>query len=117
MASGVRRPGRRAPRAVPPADAPAEAIERVAPRRQAIVAGDVVVAREPLPKINPKPLSPDPQSRYRVYTEAEMSLPQHFTSFAAAAARAEELAGRRRSRIMFIEDGVVSLLADHRRRP
>jgi hypothetical protein len=60
-------------------------------------------------------MSTEPQWRYRVCVEGERNSSQFFTSFATAAGRAEELSAQRSARLMFIEDDVVSLLADHRR--
>ena len=104
------------PKLQPPAEAPADAIERVSPRRQTIVSGDVVVSREPLPLVNPTPIFKETQWRYRVCIEGQPGSSQFFDGFAAASARAEDLATRYPARIMFVEEGVVSLLADYRRR-
>ena len=77
--------------------------------------GDIALMREPLPRVNPRPLSTEPQWRYRVCIEGERGSSQFFTSFAPAAARAEEMAAQRSARLLFVEDGVVSLLANYRR--
>jgi hypothetical protein len=69
---------------------------------------------EPSPRVNPRPLSTEPQWRYRVCVEGERGSSQFFTSFAAAAARADEIAAERSARLMFVEAGVVSLLANYR---
>jgi len=99
----------------PPAEVPAEAVERIVPRRQLhIEIGDVVFSRELLPRVNPRPASKDPQWRYRVCVEGQPGSSQFFTGFAAAAAYAEELASRIRARLMFVEDDIPSLLADYR---
>lgn len=97
-----------------PSDAPADAIERVSPRLT-LERGDVALIREALPRVNPTPISTETQWRYRVCVEGEHGSSQFFNSFAAAAARAEEIATERSARLLFVEDGVVSLLADYRR--
>ena len=97
-----------------PSDAPADAIERVSPRLT-LERGDVGLIREALPRVNPTPISTETQWRYRVYVEGEYGSSQFFNSFAAAAARAEEIATERSARLLFVEDGVMSLLADYRR--
>jgi hypothetical protein len=108
IAEGLRR--------TPPSESPSEAVERLLPRWQLrLLPGDVVVAREPIPKVNPRPLSKEPQWRYRVSVHPEPQLGQTFTMFLHAASRAEELAVSRRTRIMFVEDDVPALLADYRR--
>lgn len=107
-----------APRSVlarkPPADAPAEAVERIAPRRLQLETGDVVFSRELLPRVNPHPASQELQWRFRVCVEGQPGSSQFFTGFAAAGAHAEDLANRLRARLMFVEDDFPSLLADHR---
>ena len=83
------------------------------PARPAVT-GDVVVAREPIPKVNTNPISREPQWRYRVVVQGEPP-GQTYTTFLHAAMRAEELAIERRARIVVVEDDVPSLLADYRR--
>jgi hypothetical protein len=96
-------------------DAPAEAVERIAGRRALVTArGDVVVSREPLPKVNPHPLTQQPQWRFRVCIQGVPGSSQFFTSFTHAASRAEELATAKRTRLVFVEDDIPSLLADYR---
>jgi hypothetical protein len=91
-------------------------VERLLPRWQLrLLPGDVVVAREPLPRVNPRPISDEPQWRYRVAVQGEPPPGQTFTTFLHAASRAEELAVARQTRLMFLEDDVASLLADYRR--
>jgi len=104
----------KAPKRQAPADAPSDAIERVSPRLK-LERGDIALIRESLPRVNPQPLSKEPQWRYRVCVEGERGSSQFFTSFAVAAAHAEEMATERSARLLFVEDGVVSLLADYRR--
>ena len=102
------------PRRQSPSDAPADAIERVSPRLK-LERGDIALIRESLPRVNPQPLSKEPQWRYRVCVEGERGSSQFFTSFAVAAARAEEMATERSARLLFVEEDVASLLANYRR--
>ena len=107
----------RGPRRTPPSESPSEAVERLLHRRQLqLLPGDVVVAREPLPRVNPRPISDEPQWQYRVAVQGEPPPGQTFTTFLHAVTCAEDLAAARRARIMFLEDDVASLLADYRRR-
>lgn len=104
------------PRRTPPSESPSEAIERLVPRKVLqLLPGDVVVARELIPRVNTNPISREPQWRYRVGLHGVAHPGPTFTSFLHAATRAEELAVERRARIMFLEDDVPSLLADYRR--
>jgi hypothetical protein len=107
------------PRRIAPTDAPADAIERVLPRKRLqLVAGDVVVARERVPRVNPNPLSRVPQWHYRVSIHADPACERRlFHGFMHAAAAADQLAAELRSRVMFVEDGILSLLADYRPQP
>src|SRR5262245_22859309 len=89
------------PQRLSPQDAPAEAVERIAGRRQLIIArGDVVISRELLPKVNTNPLSREPQWRFRVGVNGAQDSSQFFTSFTHAALRGEELATSRRTRLL-----------------
>ena len=95
-------------------DAPAEAVERIAGRRALKIAhGDVVVSREPLPKVNPRPLTAQPQWRFRVCIQGVHGSSQFFTSFTHAASRAEELATTKRRRLLLVEDDIPTLLANY----
>ena len=85
-------------------------------RQLRLLPGDVVVKREPLPRVNPRPMSAEPQWRYRVSLHDESGTSQYFDGFVHAATRAEQLASDLRRRIMFVEDDVASMLADYRRR-
>ena len=101
---------------IPAAQAPAEAVERIVPRRQLrLEQGDVVIIRERLPRLI-RISGQTPKWRFRVYVHP---MPTHgaptFTSFAAAAGQAEQMANERRSRLMFVEDDIPSLLANYRR--
>ena len=108
----MKRKGQR-PERQSPAEATADAIERVSPRLK-MKRGDIVIKREPWPRINPRPISTEVQWRYRVCVEGEPGSSEYFTGFAPAAARAEELATERSARLLFIEEDVASLLADYR---
>ena len=79
-----------------------------------IARGDVVVSREPLPKVNPHPLTDEPQWRFRVCVQGVPNSSQFFTSFTHAASRAEELATTKRTRLVLVEDDIPTLLADYR---
>jgi hypothetical protein len=104
------------PHRVPPQDAPAEAVERIAGRKQLVIdRGDVVVSREPLPKVNTNPLSREQQWRFRVCIQGVRQSTQFFTSFAPAASRADELATEKRARLLLVEDDIPMLLADYRK--
>ena len=106
---------KRPPHRLAPGDAPAEAVERIVGRRALLIApGDVVVSREPLPKVNPRPLTQQPQWRFRVCIQGVPRSSLFFTSFTHAASRGEELATTRHTRLVFVEDDIPSLLADYR---
>jgi hypothetical protein len=108
-------PRKSPPHRLAPRDAPAEAVERIAGRRAVTIArGDVVVSREPLPKVNTSPMTRETQWRFRVCIQGIQSSSQFFTSFTHAASRGEELATIRRARLLFVEDEIPSLLADYR---
>ena len=103
------------PHRLAPGDAPAEAVERIAGRRALVIArGDVVVSREPLPKVNPRPLTQQPQWRFRVCIQGFPRSSQFFMTFTHAASRADELAAAKRTRLVFVEDDIPLLLADYR---
>ena len=97
---------------VPPAESPSDAVERVSPRSAAALRDrDVVLAREPLPRVNPRPASTAPEWRYRVCVQGQRRSSQFFTSFAPAAAAADQLASERNARLMLVEEGIPSLLS------
>ena len=103
------------PHRLAPGEAPAEVVERIAGRRALLIArGDVVVSREPLPKVNPRPLSAEPQWRFRVCIQGLAKSSRFFTSFTHAASHADELATAKRTRLVFVEDEIPLLLADYR---
>jgi hypothetical protein len=80
-----------------------------------LVAGDVMIARERLPRVNTNPISDEPQWRYRVTVHGER-LPSRwvFASFVHAAAAAEQLAAELETRVMFIEGEIPALLTNYR---
>jgi hypothetical protein len=108
---GSGRPTRR----VAPADSPADAVERISPKRLQLEHGDVVITRERLPQVNPYPLATGPQWRFRVQIHPDTYGQPVFTDFTHAASKGEQLASARRARLMFVEDDVPSLIADYRR--
>ena len=76
--------------------------------------GDVLIARERLPRLDPHaPLSP--QWRYRVTVFDGPQEAHTFTSFPHAASAAEQLASKQQVRVIYIEDGLHTVLADYRR--
>jgi hypothetical protein len=111
-------PGPKKPPArLAPRETPAEAVERILPRRLlALESGDVVITQERLPRVNPATAVTEPQWWFRVRVHPEPYGQPAFTSLAHAASHAEQLAADRRSRVMFLEDDVPTLLADYRRR-
>ena len=113
MARKVARTG--PPHRLAPEDAPAEAMERIAGRRAlSIDPGDVVLSREPIPRVNTNPLTRETQWRFRVCVQGTPNSSQFFTSFTHAASRGEELAIAKRTRLVLVEDDIPSLLADYR---
>jgi hypothetical protein len=98
-----------------PTDVPAEAVERIAGRRGlTILRGDVVLSHERLPRVNPASRIDEPQWRFRVCIDGTRDSSELFTSFPRAASRADEIAAARRTRLIFVEDDLPSLLADYR---
>jgi hypothetical protein len=90
-------------------------VERIAGRRALTIArGDVVLSREPLPKVNTNPMTREPQWRFRVCIQGAAGSSQFFMSFTHAASRAEELATTKRTRLVLVEDDIPTLLADYR---
>ena len=84
------------PRLIPPAEATSEAVERILPKRQLqIEAGDVVITREPVPRVNPLSTLTSRPWRYRlaIYPEAPEGY-RIFTAFQHAALAAEQIAQR-----------------------
>lgn len=104
------------PRRIAPTDAPADAIERLLPRKRLqLVAGDVVVTRERVPRVNTNPISTLPQWHYRLSIHADPARDTRvFHTFVHAAAAAELLGAELNTRVMFVEDDIPALLADYR---
>lgn len=102
-----------APRRVAPDDALPDVMERVVLKRQVhIEDGDVLLTRERVPRLNPYATLAQP-FRYRVRVSPEPS-GQTYTQFQHAAICAEDLATRRRARVLYIEADVLSVMADYR---
>jgi hypothetical protein len=92
-----------------------DVVERLVLRRQVKVEdSDIVITRERVPRLNPYATVATPW-RYCVRTYPEPQ-GQAFNSFQNAASAAEHLATERRSRVMYVEDDVPTLLADYRTR-
>ena len=115
VAKRPKKPTHPGPRLIPPAAAePDEAIERIAPKRRiTIEPDDVVIRRERVPSLNPKPLAAPPW-RFRVRIGPTTTDGSVFNSFQHAASAAEQLAGGRRTRLLYLEDDVPALIADYR---
>jgi hypothetical protein len=115
---GSKRPPRRPqparPQPVRPQDDPNETLQRVIPKRQIQVQdGDVVVRRERLPRLNPYAIAPPPY-RYLVMVYPGVTPIHTYSGFQHAATEAEQMAARGRARVIYIEDDVPTVLADHR---
>jgi hypothetical protein len=108
---GAQERSQQPPNRIAPADATDDAVERLVGRRRVLEpkAGDVVVIREKMPAL--KPMAGG-RWRYRlvVHPQAEGHT---FDSFQTAASHGEALAHERRARVIYIEDGIVSVLSDH----
>lgn len=103
------------PKRTPPGEDLPEAVERIISRRQIhIEKGDVVIRRERVPRLNPRASAATPW-RFRVLVSPEPGGGLVFTSFPHAASEAEQMAARRRSRVVYVEDDLPTLLADYRR--
>jgi hypothetical protein len=66
------------------------------------------------PESTPGRCRPNLSGAIAFASEGERGSSQFFTSFAAAAARADEIAAERSAPLMFVEAGAVSLLANYR---
>lgn len=114
MADDANPPG---PMRLPPADVPAEAADRILTRRQirqGVEAGDVLITREQVPRVNPRPLSAVPQWWYRLTVAGELAPGRVFTSFDHAASEAEEIAAKQRTRVIYLDRDDSSVLVDYR---
>jgi hypothetical protein len=99
-------------RAIPPAEVPADAIERILPRRLVKPeTGDVVLLRESAAREH---LTVS-MWRYRLTVVGERETQQRlFARYDTAAAEGEHLAARRKVRLFYVEDSRANLLMDHR---
>jgi hypothetical protein len=75
--------------------------------------GDVLIAREGMPRLDPHSLL-SPQWRYRVTVFGRPKEAHTFTSFPHAASAAEQLASTHEVRVIYVEDGRHTVLADYR---
>jgi hypothetical protein len=101
------------PTRIPPRDDPAETVERLVSRRQLHVErGDIVITREPVPRLKPA-TAPMWQFRVSVYP-ALAGEGRVYTSFQHAASEGELLATQQRARLLFVEDDAPTLLNDYR---
>ena len=115
MGDGTQPKGRKdRPQAIPPLTDPAEAVERIVPRRQLLIEdGDVLIVPAPgalqyMPR----------QQIYGLRVRGEGPAAGRYVSFEHASAAGDELARRRRVRLFFLEtDGpgdTPYLLKDYR---
>jgi len=103
------------PDRVPPSEASADAVERIAPRRDShIEVGDIVVSREPVPRL--KPTTAGPIWRYRVFVHPHQYDGHVYNGFEHAATEAERSGARARARVMYVEDSVPVMLVNYRDR-
>ena len=86
------------PHAVPPHEDPAEAVERIVPRRQLLVQdGDVLIVREA------GGVADGSRLVYQLTIQGGERLADRFASFEHAAARGEDLATSRKVRLFYLE--------------
>jgi hypothetical protein len=103
-----------------PADDPAEAVERLIPRRQLIVeAGDVMIVREPAGVFRQRAdLSTQPtasNSQYRVSVHGRRDdRGRVFVMYDRAVMDGEAIAAARRVRLFYVENAGLTLLKDYR---
>ena len=103
---------------IPPSEAEAEALERIAAKRQLQVRhGDVLIVRELVPRVSVPKLVTERQWRFRVYVYPDRSEGHTFNSFQHAASEAEHMGVQTNSRVIYIEDDVPGLMNDYRRHP
>jgi hypothetical protein len=104
------------PTRIPPAQAEADALERVAPKRPVTVAaGDILIVRERVPRVNQK-ATLLPSWRYRVQVFAEPTKDRRvFNSFQYAAFEAEHMATSLHARVIYVEENIPIVVADYRR--
>ena len=102
------------PTRIPPTADPAEAIERLVPRKQLrLEAGDIVIVREPMPRLQLSATGTLWWFRVSTYLAPEAD-GRVFTSFHHAASHGEQLAAQCHARLLLVEDGVPTLLNDYR---
>ena len=105
---------RRGPNRIAPSDALPDVVERLVPRRQFQPEdGDVLITRERIPRVNPFAQFPLPW-RYRLAVRGGMEEQRTFNSFQHAAFEAEQIASKRNSRVVYIEDDTPTVLGDYR---
>jgi hypothetical protein len=101
------------PQRIPPAEAPADAVERLVSRKSVVLqAGDVVIIRDALPSLRKTPTN---RWRYRLVQHFSVKAHRSFDTFQHAALEGELLAGRLGARLIYIEDDVPALLNDYRK--
>jgi hypothetical protein len=96
-------------RRISPQDAPAEAVERVARLRITPEHGDVVVVREPAGWSTGASMW-----RYSLKIQGSQDDARKFARYDSAAIEGEQIAQRRERRLLYVEDGTVTLLMDYR---
>ena len=64
--------------------------------------------------MNRRPLTQQPQWRFRVCIQGEHGRSLFFSSFTHAASPGDELATAKRTRFLLVEDDIPTLLADYR---
>jgi hypothetical protein len=98
---------------VPPAEAAAEALERLAPRHVHPEPGDIIIAKE----LHPGLVRAPSRWRYRLYVSPSHNTDGRvFSDFQHAASEGEQLAAHHRARLLYVEeDGTPTLLNDYRR--
>jgi hypothetical protein len=103
------------PSRVPRRETLPDVLERVVLRRHVKVAiGDVVITRERLPSLNPLTTLATPwRFCVRLFPDLQGS---GYTAFQNAASAAEQLAAQRYARVVYVEDGTPTVLADYRQR-
>jgi hypothetical protein len=98
---------------IPPQADPAEAVERIVPRRQLLLEnGDILIVRTSA-GLRPAQL----QSVYELRIRGIGPIGERFASFEHAVARGDQLAAVRYVRLMYVEthDGQPHLLKDYKR--
>lgn len=101
------------PLRVPPSDATQDTLERLVSRRSAQPQrGDVLLIRETVPSLK---VTPTNRWRYRLATHpAASSEGRLFDNFSHAANEGESVASHRKTRLVYVEDDVCTLLNDYR---